>query len=131
MLQVTDAPGATVGHPGALGRWRPRVGSKGWLRAGLWGAGHSHTPVSTHHFLGEALLFGRGVGVSPAWGGASSPVLSPAGQSHQEEGLKARLVGMEGGWAQHEERDIFDLGLCTRPRGGGSWPVDSRCKSGL
>lgn len=29
MLQVTDAPGAIVGHPGALGWWRPRVGSKG------------------------------------------------------------------------------------------------------
>lgn len=49
------------------------MGSKGWLRAELWGAGHSHTPVSTHLFSGEALLFGRGVGVAPAWGGAGGP----------------------------------------------------------
>lgn len=96
MLQVTDAPGATVGHPGAWGWWQPREGSKGWLRAGLWGAGHGHTLVSTHLFSGEGLLFGRGVGVYSAWGGASSPFLWPVGQSHWEEGLKARLVEMEG-----------------------------------
>ncbi|XP_014401208.1 PREDICTED: translation initiation factor IF-2-like [Myotis brandtii] len=93
MLQVTDAPWC---HPGAGGWWQPREGSKGWLRAELWGAGHGHTLVSTHLFSGEGLLFGRGVGVSPAWGGASSPFLWPVGQSHWEEGLKARLVEMEG-----------------------------------
>lgn len=75
------------------------MGSKGWLRAGLWGAGHGDTSVSTHLFSGEGLPLGRGVGVSPVWGGASSLVLWPVGQSHWEEGLKARLVEMEKRWA--------------------------------
>lgn len=71
-----------------------------WLRAGMWGAGHCHAMVSTH--LPQLAPTTSQVkdcslgGVSPAWGGGSSPCLCPGGQSHGEEERKARAGGNGG-----------------------------------
>lgn len=93
-----------------------------WLGAGMWGAGHGHTTGNTHLFSGEGLLFGRGVGVSPAWG-------SLTGRKDSNKTQAGWWTWRDGGlW--HRERDVCDSGFRTLP-GGGQWPPGREGALGL
>lgn len=76
----------------------------------MWGAGHSHTMVRAHLLSGGGLLFGRGVGVSPAWGSLT-----------ERKDLNNTRTGWwtwRDGRARALAMDVWDLGLCTLPAGG-------------